>query len=51
MHPIAAEVLRAAREACTRHGAALIFDEVQTGMGRTGTLWAYEQLGRRPGRA
>jgi predicted acetylornithine/succinylornithine family transaminase len=39
------EVLRAAREACDRVGAALIFDEVQTGMGRTGTLWAYEQTG------
>jgi predicted acetylornithine/succinylornithine family transaminase len=38
-------VLRAAREACDRVGAALIFDEVQTGMGRTGTLWAYEQVG------
>jgi predicted acetylornithine/succinylornithine family transaminase len=39
------EVLRAARDACDRTGAALIFDEVQTGMGRTGTLWAYEQTG------
>jgi predicted acetylornithine/succinylornithine family transaminase len=39
------EVLRAAREACDEHGAALVFDEVQTGMGRTGTLWAYEQVG------
>jgi predicted acetylornithine/succinylornithine family transaminase len=37
------ELLIAARQACDRHGAALIFDEVQTGMGRTGTLWAYEQ--------
>ncbi|MEA2250123.1 MAG: acetylornithine/N-succinyldiaminopimelate aminotransferase [Solirubrobacteraceae bacterium] len=36
------EVLRAAREACDVHGAALIFDEVQCGLGRTGTLWAYE---------
>jgi acetylornithine/N-succinyldiaminopimelate aminotransferase len=39
------DLLLAAREACDRHGAALIFDEVQCGMGRTGTLWAYEQMG------
>jgi len=37
------ELLHAAREACDRSGAALIFDEIQCGMGRTGTLWAYEQ--------
>ena len=35
----------AARAACDEHGAALIFDEIQCGMGRTGTLWAYEQTG------
>jgi acetylornithine/N-succinyldiaminopimelate aminotransferase len=39
------ELLRAAREACDRVGAALMFDEIQCGMGRTGTLWAYEQTG------
>ncbi|HEY1690447.1 MAG TPA: aspartate aminotransferase family protein [Solirubrobacteraceae bacterium] len=39
------ELLSAARAACDEHGAALIFDEVQCGMGRTGTLWAYEQIG------
>ncbi len=39
------ELLEAARGACDRTGAALIFDEVQCGMGRTGTLWAYEQTG------
>ena len=39
------EVLAAARGACDRTGAALVFDEIQTGMGRTGTLWAYEQTG------
>jgi acetylornithine/N-succinyldiaminopimelate aminotransferase len=39
------ELLRVARSACDEHGAALIFDEIQTGMGRTGTLWAYEQTG------
>ncbi|MEA2281625.1 MAG: acetylornithine/N-succinyldiaminopimelate aminotransferase [Solirubrobacteraceae bacterium] len=45
VHPLGAEVLRAARAACDRTGAALVFDEVQCGMGRTGSLWAYEQLG------
>jgi acetylornithine/N-succinyldiaminopimelate aminotransferase len=39
------ELLRAARAACDAHGAALVFDEIQCGMGRTGTLWAYEQAG------
>ncbi len=39
------ETLQAARAACDAHGAALVFDEVQTGMGRTGTLWAYQQTG------
>jgi predicted acetylornithine/succinylornithine family transaminase len=48
VHPIPAETLRALREACDAHGALLIFDEVQTGMGRTGTLWAYEGIGVRP---
>jgi predicted acetylornithine/succinylornithine family transaminase len=48
VHPLPAEVVLAAREACDRTGAALIFDEVQCGMGRTGTLWAHEQLGIEP---
>jgi acetylornithine/N-succinyldiaminopimelate aminotransferase len=39
------ETLKAARNACDEHGAALIFDEIQCGMGRTGTLWAYQQTG------
>jgi acetylornithine/N-succinyldiaminopimelate aminotransferase len=42
------EVVVAAREACDRAGALLVFDEIQTGMGRTGSLWAYEQLPARP---
>ena len=45
VHPMPVELLRAAREACDAVGAALVFDEVQTGMGRTGTMWAYEQAG------
>ena len=43
IHVISDELLHAAREACDRTGAALVFDEIQTGMGRTGTVWAYEQ--------
>lgn len=36
------------RRLCDKHGAALIFDEVQTGVGRTGTFSVSEQLGVRP---
>jgi predicted acetylornithine/succinylornithine family transaminase len=43
--PLPEELLRAAREACDAAGAALVYDEIQCGMGRTGTLWAYEQSG------
>ena len=39
------ELLHAARAACDEHGATLIYDEVQCGLGRTGTLWAYEDAG------
>jgi acetylornithine/N-succinyldiaminopimelate aminotransferase len=39
--PAAPGYLQAARELCDRHGALRIIDEVQTGMGRTGTLYAY----------
>ncbi|HEX5307607.1 MAG TPA: acetylornithine/succinylornithine family transaminase [Solirubrobacteraceae bacterium] len=45
VHVLSDELLSAARRACDEHGALLVFDEVQTGMGRTGTLWAYEQTG------
>jgi acetylornithine/N-succinyldiaminopimelate aminotransferase len=45
VHVLSDELLEAARGACERTGAALIFDEVQCGMGRTGTLWAYQQTG------
>ena len=40
--------LRGVREWCDEQGLLLIFDEVQSGMGRTGTLWAYEQEGAEP---
>jgi acetylornithine/N-succinyldiaminopimelate aminotransferase len=48
VHVLPDELLAAARTACDAHGAALIFDEIQCGMGRTGSLWAYEQTGVRP---
>lgn len=37
--------LRAVRERCTEVGALLIFDEIQTGFGRTGTFWAFQGAG------
>jgi predicted acetylornithine/succinylornithine family transaminase len=40
--------LRGVREICDRHGILMILDEVQVGMGRTGTLFAYEDSGIRP---
>jgi acetylornithine aminotransferase len=40
--------LRELRALCDRHDLLLVFDEVQTGCGRTGTLFAYEQLGAVP---
>ena len=48
VHVIPDEVIVAAREACDAAGAVVVFDEIQTGMGRTGSLWAYEQLPTRP---
>jgi len=42
------EALSAAREACDEVGALLILDEIQAGMGRTGSLWAYQQTPVRP---
>jgi acetylornithine/N-succinyldiaminopimelate aminotransferase len=43
VYPLSEATLLAAREACDETGALLILDEIQTGMGRTGSLWAYEQ--------
>ena len=43
IHPLTDEFLQAAREAADAVGALLILDEIQTGIGRTGTFFAFEQ--------
>lgn len=48
IYPLSDGTLLAARQACDESGALLIFDEIQTGIGRTGSLWAYEQTPVRP---
>jgi len=45
VHLASHEFLRAARAACDRSGALLGFDEVQTGLGRTGRMFAFEHSG------
>lgn len=48
VHVAETDYLKSLRELCTQRDILLIFDEVQTGMGRTGTFFAYEQLGVEP---
>jgi acetylornithine/N-succinyldiaminopimelate aminotransferase len=48
VNPLSEETLLAARQACDESGALLILDEIQTGVGRTGSLWSYEQTPVRP---
>lgn len=48
MHVATPEFLKQLRKLCDEQGLLLIFDEVQTGVGRTGTLYAYEQTAVTP---
>ena len=48
VRPLQKEYLQAIRALCDKHGLLLIFDEIQTGIGRSGTLFAYEQFGIEP---
>ena len=48
VHPLDQNYLELLRALCDEHNALLMFDEVQCGMGRTGTLFAYEQYGVEP---
>ena len=48
IHPANQEFLEALRAICDEQQAILIFDEIQCGIGRTGTLWAYQQYGVEP---
>ncbi len=46
--PADVEFAKQVRELCDQYNALLVYDEVQSGVGRTGTLYAYEQLGVKP---
>lgn len=48
VRPVPDQCLRGLREMCDEHGMLLIYDEVQTGVGRTGYMYAYEKSGAAP---
>ena len=48
IHPLDEEYLAFARRLCDEHGALLVFDEIQCGMGRTGWLWGWQGAEVRP---
>lgn len=48
VHPVPEEMIHRARELADRHGALLVIDEIQTGLSRTGPLFAYQEAGVLP---
>jgi predicted acetylornithine/succinylornithine family transaminase len=48
VHPLSSEFLAEARALADEHGALLVFDEVQTGVGRSGSFFAWQELGVKP---
>ena len=48
IRPVPGAFLQALRALCDEHGILLIYDEIQTGIGRTGKLFAYENTGVSP---
>ena len=48
VRPLGKEYLQKIRQVCDQHDLLLIFDEIQVGLGRTGSLFAYEQFGVTP---
>ncbi|MCY3760277.1 MAG: aspartate aminotransferase family protein [Gemmatimonadetes bacterium] len=48
IHVASSEFLSGLRALCDERGMLLVFDEIQVGMGRTGSLWAYQQYGVEP---
>jgi predicted acetylornithine/succinylornithine family transaminase len=48
VHPLSTEVLAQARALADEHGALLIFDEIQTGVGRCGAFFAWQRFGVKP---
>lgn len=48
VHPCSREFLQTARDLCNRHRSLLIFDEIQSGLGRTGRFFYFEKFGIRP---
>lgn len=48
VYPATAEFLEGVRELCDKHNALMILDEIQCGMGRTGSMFAYQQYNVKP---